>query len=165
MENVLASWGGGTGRGIRKKLQKYVSFLASKLPSIFAMYIEEKKKKKRKRKEASRNTRISIESKYNIFLKFNIGINEFNIDRMSHISQLRTLCMSVPDRWIELERKRWERINKSEGKKSGVPITSLRWTMAESHLITIEFEFSSNRWRTILLIFFSRTTFLGFSFG
>lgn len=103
------------------------------------------KKKKRKRKEASRNTRISIESKYNIFLKFNIGINEFNIDRMSHISQLRTLCMSVPDRWIELERKRWERINKSEGKKSGVPITSLRWTMAESHLITIEFEFSSNR--------------------
>lgn len=44
--------------------------------------------------------------------------------------------------------------NKSEGKKSGVRITSLRWTMAESHLITIEFEFSSNRWRR-LLIFFS----------
>lgn len=44
-------------------------------------------------------------------------MNEFNIDRMSHISQLRTLCTSVPDRWIELERKRWDRIIRAKGRK------------------------------------------------
>lgn len=80
-------------------------------------------------------------------------MNEFNIDRMSHISQLRTLHV----RARSMDRIRAKALgpdNKSEGKKSGVRITSLRWTMAESHLITIEFEFSSNRWRR-LLIFFS----------
>lgn len=48
--------------------------------------------------------------------------------------------------------------NKNEGKKSGGVRITASWMMSESHLITIEFEFSSNRWRR-LLIFFSCSVF------
>lgn len=133
---------------MKDERRREFELIAVKDKHLRDLIVFQNQKKKKKLYES-----LGYRSNRNINIKFNIGINEFNIDRMSRISVLRTLCTFTPDRWIELA-KALGADNKSEGKKSGVRITSLRWMTAESHLITIEFEFSSNRWRR-LLIFFS----------